>query len=31
MQLGKELTDQEISFLTAFLNSLSDKARKASR
>jgi cytochrome c peroxidase len=31
MQLGKELTDNEISSLTAFLNSLSDKTRKASR
>jgi cytochrome c peroxidase len=30
MQLGKELTDNEISSLTAFLNSLSDKTRKAS-
>ncbi len=31
LQLGKELTDKEISSLTAFLNSLSDKTRKASR
>ena len=31
MQLGKELTDNEISSLTAFLNSLSDKTRKASK
>jgi cytochrome c peroxidase len=31
MQLGKELTDNEISSLTAFLNSLSDKTRKAAR
>lgn len=31
MQLGKELTDKEISSLTAFLNSLSDKTRKASQ
>lgn len=31
MQLGKELTDNEISSLTAFLNSLSDKTRKASQ
>jgi cytochrome c peroxidase len=29
MQLGKELTDNDISSLTAFLNSLSDKTRKA--
>ena len=29
MQLGKELTDNEISSLAAFLNSLSDKTRKA--
>ncbi|MGZ5565529.1 MAG: cytochrome-c peroxidase, partial [Limisphaerales bacterium] len=28
LQLGKQLTDQEISSLTAFLNSLSDKNRK---
>jgi cytochrome c peroxidase len=31
MQLGKELTDKEISSLTAFLNCLSDKTRKASK
>jgi cytochrome c peroxidase len=31
MQLGKELTANEISSLTAFLNSLSDKTRKASK
>ena len=31
MQLGKELTDSEISSLTAFLSSLSGKDRKASR
>jgi cytochrome c peroxidase len=31
MQLGKELADNEISSLTAFLNSLSDKTRKASQ
>jgi cytochrome c peroxidase len=31
MQLGKELTDEEISSLTAFLGSLSDKARKSSK
>ena len=31
LQLGKELTDNEISSLTAFLNSLSDKTRKASK
>ena len=31
MQLGKELTDSEISSLTAFLNSLSDKTRKAAK
>jgi cytochrome c peroxidase len=31
MQLGKELTDNELSSLTAFLNSLSDKSRKASK
>jgi cytochrome c peroxidase len=31
MQLGKELTDNEISSLTAFLNSLSDKTRKAAK
>ena len=30
MQLGKELTDKEISALNAFLNCLSDKTRKAS-
>ena len=30
MQLGKELADDEISSLVAFLNSLSDKTRKAS-
>ncbi len=29
MQLGKELADNEVSYLTAFLNSLSDKTRKA--
>ena len=29
LQLGKELTDKDISSLTAFLNSLSDKTRKA--
>lgn len=31
MQLGKELTADEISALTAFLNSLSDKTRKAAK
>jgi len=31
MQLGKELADKEIAALVAFLNSLSDKGRKASR
>lgn len=31
MQLGKELTDSEVSLLTAFLNSLSDKTRKAAK
>jgi cytochrome c peroxidase len=31
MQLGKELADNEISALTAFLKSLSDKTRKASK
>ena len=31
MQLGKELTDSDISSLTAFFNTLSDKTRKASR
>jgi cytochrome c peroxidase len=31
MQLGKELTDNEISSLAAFLNSLSDKTRKAAK
>jgi cytochrome c peroxidase len=31
LQLGKELTDNEITSLTAFLNSLSDKTRKASK
>jgi cytochrome c peroxidase len=29
LQLGKELTDKDIASLTAFLNSLSDKTRKA--
>jgi len=31
MQLGKELTDEEISSLTAFLGSLSDKTRKPAK
>jgi len=31
MQLGKDLTDNELSSLTAFLNTLSDKTRKASK
>ncbi len=31
LQLGKDLTDKEISSLTTFLNSLSDKTRRASR
>jgi cytochrome c peroxidase len=31
MQLGKELTDNEVSSLTTFLNSLSDKTRKAAQ
>ena len=31
MQLGKELTDQEVASLTTFLNTLSDKTRKASK
>jgi cytochrome c peroxidase len=31
MQLGKELTDQELASLTAFLGSLSDKTRKAAK
>ncbi len=30
MQLGKELTDKEVSSLVAFLTALSDKTRKAS-
>ncbi len=31
LQLGKELTDKEVSALTAFLSCLSDKTRKASK